>query len=432
MKYKILSTALSLTLMFSVSSNVFAKDTSTVEPSIMGQAAVSIDASTGEVIYSKNPDEKIYPASTTKLLTAILLTENKKPSDLLDYSESAKEQPEYSFNKNMHELNVGQKITADNVLKGLLMYSANDMAYVIAANLTNQVKASSNDVTNSFSALMNKKVQALGLKNTHFVTANGLHDPNHYSTAYDMSEIAKTAYSNQWILNTIETQKATVTTQDGIQFPIVNRNKLIDPTQPVYDKTCLGGKTGYTTEAGKCLVALYNRNGHKIIGVVMKSVYDSNDLQVFKDMASLMDYSYRQTPTELYKGNYTYNTIKLSYKPFRFFGPTKSIDVPIVLKDSVDYYKNQLNDSEKSLSENVSNINPWKLNSNNSVGTLTLKERGVVKNYKLYPALSSKDLMKKNLLLYLLSSVGILVAIGIIIFGVTKITKKFRRKKSYF
>lgn len=433
MKHKFISTLLSLTLIFSASSNAFAASTTSASaPELAAKTAVAIDASTGEVIYSKQLDEKIYPASTTKLLTAILFTENKKPSDILGYSKSAFDQPTASINKDLHPLKVGEKISAGNVMKGLLMYSANDMAYVIASNLLNNINDTDADTTNKFSAIMNKKVQSLGLKNTHFVTANGLHDPNHYSTAYDMSQIAKVAFSNDWILKTISTQKSTFATEDGLNLPLENRNKLINPKESVYDQTCIGGKTGYTSEAGKCLVAIFNRNGKKIIGVVMNSLYDQKDLQASTDMENLINYSYTLTPTTLYKSGSKYTTVKLSYKPFKLFGPTKTVNVPLMVKENVNYFKNPVNDTEKVLVQNISNINPWKLNTDTSVGTLTLKERGVTKNYKLYSSISSKDLISDNKLLYGASALAVIAALAILITLIYKIVKLFTRKKTYF
>lgn len=433
MKHKFLSTLISFTLIFSISSTTFAASTkSNPEPNIVGQAAISIDADTGEVIYSKNPDQKIYPASTTKLLTALLLTKNKKPTDILEYSNSAKEQPEYSISKNIHPLTVGEKMSADTVMQGLLIYSGNDMAYVIASNILGKINDSTNETKNNFSSVMNKEVQALGLKNTHFVTPNGLHDDNHYSTAYDMSKLAKVAFKNKWIYDTISKQKSDAYTEDKVKLSLTNTNKILDPKQPVYDKTCIGGKTGSTSKAGRCLIALYNRNGKKIIGIVMKSQDDPKDLQVFKDMGNLINYSYANLPTTLYNKNAAYSSVKVSYKPFRFLGPTKTVNVNFMLDKNIVYYKNQLNDTEKSIKQNISTINPWKLNSSSSVGTVTLSERGITKTYNLYPSISTKDLLSANKLLYGLTLLGTIVVLGALITVIYKLVKKSRSRKSYF
>ncbi|URZ15573.1 D-alanyl-D-alanine carboxypeptidase family protein [Clostridium felsineum] len=426
MKRKLLSILLSAIFSLSISSTAMADAN---PPNIVGFSAVSIDAKTGEVIYAKNQDSKIFPASTTKLLTSIILNNKKKPTDYLYYSQSAKEQPEYSFDKNLHPLNVGEKLPSDVVLKSLLMYSANDMAYVIAANLVNKINAPTDEVKKDFSVLMNDEVKKLGLKNTHFVTANGLHDPDHYSTAYDMSRIAKTAFSMNWIFKTISTQKTTVTLNDGTNINLENSNKIINPKESVFDKTCIGGKTGYTDQAGRCLVTIFNRNNQKIIGVVMKSENDKNDLQVFKDMNNLINYSYSIKPTVLYNKNKVYKYKTITYKPLKYFGPTKTIKVPLLLKEDVTYYKNSLNDSEKKLTEKVS-VDAWHLNKDKSIGTLTLKERDTTKQYKLYPKISTKEIVSSNNFMYLGSAAIFLVIVALLIFGINKFLKHRNNKNN--
>lgn len=414
----------SLCLSLSIPNLAYAEDTTANKlPDILAKSAVTIDAETGEIIYCKNIDEKIYPASTTKLLTAILLAESKKETDALTYTKSAFMQPSYSMNLNIHPLKIGEQMSADSAMKGLLIYSGNDAAYVIADNILGKLDETPAETIANFSVLMNKKVKALGLHNTNFVTPNGLHDPNHYSTAYDMSIIGKKAFSIPWILKTVGLPQTNAETLSGISLPMTNRNKIILENQPVYDKTCLGGKTGFTDEAGKCLVAIYNRNGKKIIGVVMKSVYDQADIQVFKDMNAIINWSYNQPETTLYKGGAVYKSVPVRYKPLRFFGPTRTTDIPVMIKQDVIYYKNSINDKEKTLSENVANLDPWKLNTKDSVGTLKLTERGVVKNYKLYSTITISNLIKQNKSLYTFALIAALMAITFIVTSVLLILR---------
>lgn len=435
MKRKIISLILTFAISLSIGSTAFAAENSQ-PPQLYAKAAVAIDAETGEVIYEKNLDNKVYPASTTKLLTALLLTETKKPTDLLTYTASAKSQPSASINLDKKPLNVGQQMTMENAMKGLLIYSANDIAYMIADNILGKLDDNVSDTNRDFSVLMNKKAAELGLKSTHFITPNGLHDPNHYTTAYDMSVIAKAAFSNKYILDTVKQKEATITTVDGINIPIENRNKLIlEKETSLYDKTCIGGKTGYTNEAGKCLIAEFDRGGRKIIGVIMNSGYDSEDTLVFKDMENLVNYSYTINYTNLYSSNSTYKTESVSYKPLKFFGPTKTIQVPLLLKENAKYYKNDINDKEKKLTDNISSLDPWTLKADTSVGTFTLNERGITKKYKLYPGVSTGDLIKDNKLLYggvLAAVIAVIAVIIILIFKIISLFSKRGRRKSYY
>lgn len=427
LKRKIISIMLTVAISLSLTSNVFATQQNSA-PDITAKGAVAIDDTTGEIIYSKNLDGKMYPASTTKLLTALLLTESKKPSDILTYTVSAKAQPSASLNADKKAIKVGEKITASNALNGMLIYSANDIAYMIADNIVGKPNDNISATNTDFSLLMNRKVIKLGLKNTHFVTPNGLHDPNHYSTAYDMSIIGKNAFENKTILNVLEKKSYVFQTEGGTKIPIISSNKLILNNLAIYDKTCIAGKTGYTSEAGRCLVAIFSRNGRKIIGVVMDSKNEPLDLQASKDMEALINYSYSIKSTKLYSKSSTISTKLLSYKPLRFFGPSKTIKVPLKVGKSVDYYKNDVNDKEKTTSITLTKTNPWNIKANTSIGTFTLKERGVTKKYEIYTTFSSTDLLKQNIPIYL-ATVVILIIILILGLRIRKLRRRIRRRR---
>lgn len=404
---------LTMLLIFSLSSNVYADENSN-NLNLTSKSAVAIDAKTGEIIYGKNIDERVYPASTTKLLTALILAQSNKNKDIFTYTNSAKLQPSSSINDDKLPINAGDKIKADAALKSMLIFSANDMAYVIADNLIKNTNASISDTENNFSKIMNKYVSKMGLKNTHFVTPNGLHNPDHYTTAYDISIVGKNAFENNEILDTIKTKKYDLKLENGKSVEIENRNKLILPNSGLYDSTCIGGKTGFTSEAGECLVAIFNRNGREIIGAVMHSKVTPEGTEAFKDMETLINYSYSVKNTTLYKKNSLYKTKELSYKAFGLFGPTKKIKVPLILKEDVNYYKNSTNDSEKAFSVNLNTENPWSLASNPySIGKLKLTERGITKEYDLYTTLSRKQLLENNAPLYGVTlTVLIIIATG--------------------
>ena len=306
-------------------------------PEITAEAAITMDLETGEIIYCKDADSKRYPASTTKLLTGLLLAENKNRTDQLEFTKSAKEQPEYSLNINyMHNtMKVGDKILADDIMKGLLLFSGNDTAYVIADNVSGDSK--------SFAELMNKRAKELGANNSNFITANGLHDENHYTTAYDLSLITKAAFANDWEKETMELQKAPITLKNS-KIILENRNLGLGKNGNI------AGKTGTTNQAGGCLATVYERDGRQLIGIILKDrQIDNADMTKFNDMDSIMDYSYAASK-ETYKSNgENVGTAEVQYKPFVVFGPTKTITVPLKLTQDVSYYKNTINDAESQI-----------------------------------------------------------------------------------
>lgn len=389
-------------------------------PSIAGTYAVTIDYETGELIYTKGIDEKAYPASTTKMLTALIFAENKEKSDTIPYTADALKQPAYNLNTNQGIIKVGDTMTADDVMKALLLFSANDSAYMIADSVAGDSK--------SFEDMMNKKIADLNLKNTHFVTPNGLHDSDHYTTAYDLSVIAKEAFHNDWVRETMATDKATIEVSNGKTINLENRNRFVGQDGNI------GGKTGYTSQAGRCLVAIYERSGRKLIGVVLNSAYDAKDETVFNDMKKIMDYSYSAEKETYLKAGEQVDKVKVDYKPFRLFGPTKTIEVPLVLQEDVTYYNNEINKKEIEASVKVKNLNAWQLASNKDAAKLDVKERVYSKEYSLKANLSTSSLIKANLLLYFVTFIVIILILALALFIVALIKRggKRRRRKRIF
>lgn len=407
--------ALSLTVF---SPKLVAKAENAQLPKINGKAAITMDLGTGEIVYTQNIDNKMYPASTTKLMTALLLAENKQKEDSLKYTESAKAQPEYSLNKSLKSIAVGETMSASDTMKALLLYSANDSAYMIADNV-----AGSSD---KFITMMNEKAKALGLNNTNFVTANGLHDQNHYTTAYDLALLGKAAYANPWVKETMALKKETIRTSAGTILIIENRNKLLGKDGNV------GGKTGSTSQAGKNLVAIYNRDGREMAGVVLGSVYDRDDTFVFNDMEQIINWSYNAKRVPLYTKNSVVDTLPIKYKLFKFFGPEKTIDVPFLVKQDVEYYENDVNKKEITPKIDTENVNPWNLSKDNKAATLTVAQRNSSQSYDLYPNISKTDILKSNAVVYILSSVGFIVILALIAFTIAALRRLSRKKKRYF
>lgn len=408
-------TSIAVTLALTILSplgTVAKAETST--PNIIAKSAITMDIETGEIIYSKDADSQRYPASITKLMTGLLLAENKDKSDIITYSEDAKKQPEYSFNLNIKPRTVGDSMTASNSMKTLLLYSANDEAYAIADTIAGSASG--------FANMMNEKAKALGMKNTNYVTPNGLHDDNHYTTAYDLSILGKAVYDNPWTRETMALKKDSVQTSTGTIAIIENRNKNLGLDG------CIGGKTGYTAASGRCLLALYERDGRTLVGVVLKSAYDAQDTAAFNDMKSIIDWSYAAEKTTFYKSGSTLETISVPYKTFRFFGKEKTIDVPLVLNNDIKYYDNDINAKETELVFNTEEINPWKLNGKDKVATVTVKQRNSSTTYDLYSTVKSSDLIKANILSYILLVAGIIAVLALVIFIIASFKKRSRKR----
>ncbi|MBU3127685.1 D-alanyl-D-alanine carboxypeptidase family protein [Clostridium tagluense] len=379
---------------------------------LIGKAAISVDIDTNEIIYTKNIDNKMYPASITKLITALILAENKKSTDNLTYTKTAKEQPAFSYNLNVHPVAIGDTMSADNVMDGLLLYSGNDIAYMIADNLGGN--------SAGFAKMMNAKANALGMKGSHFITPNGLDDINdqHFTTPYDLTILGRAAYKNEWVKKSMAKKTSSIKSAKGPSAIVANRNKLLGVDGNI------GGKTGYTLKAGRCLISIYERNGRHILGVVMNSENDAKDTKVFEDMQNLIDFSYAAKKEVLHQKNTAVKTISVNYKVIPFIGPERTVNIPLESKEDVTFYNN---DIKPQTIVKADSINAWKLNKETSVGTLEFKQRDAQKSYKLYPTISKSTLIKDNIIIYTIVTILLVVVLGLIVLLISSIGKRKNR-----
>ena len=239
-------------------------------PSAVGaQSAIAIDAASGKVLWSKNPDAPRYPASTTKIMTGLLLAERMKPEDTV----TAPWDVALVRESSMH-LRPFEKLKAKDMLAALMLRSANDGCYAVAIQLAGSVA--------KFSDMMNARAKAIGCTGTHFHNPNGLNDPQHFTTARDLALIGREAMKNPLFAQTVGTYKTkierSINTKDEW---MVNHNKRLPK-----DPTCDGIKTGWTIPAGRCFVGSTTRDGWRAITVVLKAT----DWQ--KDTADLTDWVY--------------------------------------------------------------------------------------------------------------------------------------------
>lgn len=395
---------------------------STNTPEIIGEAAITMDVETGEIIYSKNADLKLSPASTTKLMTALLFAENKTKSDMLTFSDTVLKVTETSLN-NYKLVNPGDKISADDAMKALLIFSANDSAYLIAESVGGTV--------DNFVAMMNEKAKELGLTNTTFLNPCGLEidplNPSNTSinqtTAYDLAKIGIAALKNEWVKEVVSPKyKETTIDLSGSPVKLESRNKLLG------ENGNIGGKTGTEELAGHCFVGFYERDGRQLVTVVLKSEYGVRGLNVFEDTEKIANYSY-SAPKEIFKtANDEVGTIDLTYKAFGFFGAEKTITAPIYVTEDVTYYQNDFNDKNATITYANENKDAWKLSGNKDI-KLTYSTPGFSKEVNGTIKLSKLDLIKTNLPLYLLSALVIIIIVVLVFVIIKAIKYKNRRSR---
>lgn len=247
-------------------------------PNIEGQSAVLMDAVTDTILYSKNADDKLYPASITKIMTALLACENLDMDDTITMSQEAAYGIEAGSSTIYAETD--EVFTVEQALMALMLESANEMALALAEKTSGSVK--------KFVELMNQRAEQLGCHNTHFNNPNGLHDENHYTTAGDMMKIAKAAWFNPLFRKFVTTQTYEIppTNKQPETRYLLNHHKMMAGQSYAYDGV-LGGKTGYTTNAGNTLVTYAKRGNMVLVAVVLNSVNGA-----FPDTTSLLDYGF--------------------------------------------------------------------------------------------------------------------------------------------
>lgn len=292
-------------------SNIYAQPTSVVEttteatteePSVINnyadsskvlnidaRGAILIDANTGVTIYEKNSHEKLYPASITKIMTAYLACKYGKFDDTLTASHNAI----YGIGQGSSIIGIqeGEQISFLDGLYGIMMESANEVCMMVAEHIDGTVE--------KFVERMNKQAQDWGCKDTHFNNPHGFHDVNHYTTPYDMSLIAYNAVKDENFSKIWGTVDHTIpATNKNPQRFLHNKDKMLKPTSDYYYQYAIGGKTGFHDDAKNTLVTCAEKDGVKLISVVMKA---NGYNQAYTDSKTLLDYGF-----SVYKDNKVY------------------------------------------------------------------------------------------------------------------------------
>lgn len=240
-------------------------------PEITSEAAILVDLASGRVLYEKNPERVMYPASTTKVLTALLAVRMSDLNDLVTMSENA-----VHAGGSAIWSTPGEELTVESLLWAIMLKSGNDAATALAEHMAGLVE--------NFAELMNEESRRLGANHSNFVNPHGLHDDDHYTTARDLALIARAAMEEPLIRTMAATRTREISRADPKALSLlINTNKLLWN----YEGTT-GLKTGYTSQAGHCLIAVAERDERTLLSVVLKS----GSGQVWSDTTALLDYGF--------------------------------------------------------------------------------------------------------------------------------------------
>lgn len=279
------------------------------------KAAILFEVDTGTMVYGYNMDEQLYPASLTKVMTCLVASELCEDLDeVITVPEEVMARVDPSGSS--MSLVSGEELTMEQLLYGLMVESANDAAMVIATHLCGSEEA--------FVRKMNQKAKELGCTQTHFANVHGLHDENHYTTARDMARILLAAIENETFYEFFTTPYIVLpATNKSPEREIITTNYMMskEVTEMYHDSRVLGGKTGFTTPAGRCLVTLSQSNGMRFISVVMgaklvlaEDGYSAISYGHFEETKNLINYGYRNfMAAQVLSPNQTLGQFEVAY-----------------------------------------------------------------------------------------------------------------------
>ena len=361
-------------------------------PDINAESALLIDNKTNKVLYSKDMNRKMFPASTTKILTAILVLENHSLDEKVTASYNAVMTIPSGYST--ASIQIDEVLTVEQLLELLLVHSANDAANVLAEYTGGSI--------DSFVAMMNTKINELGLSDTHFTNPYGLQDNNHYTTAHDLAIIM------QYCLKNDDFRK--IAGQASCAIPSTNKseprkysstNELLIAGNSNYYPNLIAGKTGYTSEAGECLVSAAYNDNLELVGVIL------NSNNRFKDTRSLYNYGYTNFSIKNIvneKDIITNVEVKNATKDTKNLNLLVSENIPVLANNSDDFSK-----IEPQITLNSDIKAP--IEDGQVLGKVSYSVNGITYSTDL---IAANNVEKSNFVLYCLYGLGILILILII------------------
>lgn len=299
-------------------------------PAVGAQGAILMEAETGTILYEKNIHDHIYPASTTKILTCLIGMENCQMNETVKMSKEAV----FSIPRDSSNigLDVGEEITVEQCLYGILVGSANEAANALAEHVSGTME--------DFVDLMNQRAAELGCTDSHFVTTNGLHDENHYTSPYDLALIAREFFKNELLCKMASTPTYHIPqspTQPDEDLYINTHNQLLFPGGKYNYEYLVGSKTGFTSDSRQTLVSCAEKDGMRLICVVMRE----ESPHQFEDTISLFEYGFSNFQKLNISSNETKYTVENNdffetdndvfgeSKPILRINPSDSVVIPV-------------------------------------------------------------------------------------------------------
>lgn len=262
------------------------------ELKIYSESAILMEQKTGKILYEKDCHARKYPASTTKILTAIIALENCDMNETATASEYAVTSVKSGYTK--ADIQVGETFTIEQLIDVMMLQSANEAATIIAEHIAGSEA--------NFANMMNQKAKEIGCLDSNFVNANGMHNENHYSTAYDLALIARYCMQNEKFREIVKLPETSLPwTEHWGQEQVnehgerifKNTNKMMQPDSKYYYPYCTGIKSGFTTPAKNCLISSSNKNGFETVSVILhaESTEDGASAR-YVDTINLFEYGY--------------------------------------------------------------------------------------------------------------------------------------------
>lgn len=377
------------------------------ELNVNANAALIIETNTGKVIYEKDGDEQNYPASVTKILTAIVVLENCGLDDVATASESAINQIPDGYV--VAPLRVGEEMKIKDLLYALMLKSANDAAYVLAEHVGENV--------DFFADMMNQKAKEIGCTGSHFVNPNGIHNERHYTTANDMYLIAKYAMQNEnfaEIVSTLEYTLPSTNKYEAEDRVMKNTNSFINPNSSFYNKNVRGIKTGTTAQAGNCLITDVARDGLEFITVLLGAETSSGK---FSETEKMINYAYdNYTLTKIHSKGDVIKTIEIENATEE----TKSLNV--LIDNEIIVINNKENDANKTIPDiKLNDEIKAPIMAGEELGTISFDVDGLQYDAKL---IAANDVEKRTY--YKEIGIGAAVAVVVVLTLITRKPKKTR------